>query len=154
MRQVQFSLIVLLIFSCFKTESSKNGIKSKAIKSDQVEVEYVIVQEDYYYNFGKCSMVVLLKNKTTEDQIRKIAYEIRTSGDRKKYDPFFISYYLPGMEIDAGAYATSHFDPDLSVEIYESTLEINPPETDSTEIEELFEKAEQEGTTFRRHPGL
>ena len=32
-----------------------------------------------------------------------------------KFNKVFICLYLPGMEIDAGAWATAHFTPDLTV---------------------------------------
>ena len=119
----------------------------------RVEVECVIQSEDYYPHIGKGSIVVLLRYPTTKEQIRAIAWEIRNAGNRKRYNPFFISYYLPGMEVGAGSYASSHFRPELEVMIYESALENNPPEEDSSRADELFGQAKQEGTTYTVHSG-
>lgn len=34
-----------------------------------------------------------------------------------KYEKSFIAFYLPGMEINAGAYATAHHNPNIKVNI-------------------------------------
>ena len=146
MRVIQIILTCLFIFSFSKTVASNADTKYRVIKNDRIEVEWVIIQEDYY-SFGKGSVVVLLKHKTTKEQIRLTANEIRNTGNRKEYNPFFMSYYLPGMKVNAGSYASSHFDPGLDVKIYETNLELNPPATDSVKIDKLFEQAKSKGST-------
>lgn len=36
----------------------------------------------------------------------------------REFENTFVCYYLPGMEVDAGAFATGHFTPDLEIAIY------------------------------------
>lgn len=39
-----------------------------------------------------------------------------------KYERSFITFYLPKMEINAGAYATAHHNPDMKVNIMQFML--------------------------------
>lgn len=64
----------------------------------------------------KRTIDVRLKRKELEGTLRVIANKLK-SQDARKYDRTFISYYLPGMEVGSGAWATTHFDPDLEVRI-------------------------------------
>jgi hypothetical protein len=70
----------------------------------------------------KCMLTVTLSERISEQQLRRLALELR-SKETKQYDRMFITYYLSGMEIGAGAWATSHFNPDLDVRILGMTAE-------------------------------
>ena len=63
-----------------------------------------------------------MSRKVAEDVLRSIAMELKTR-DSKKYLRTFIGYYLPGMEAGAGAWATTHFDPNLEIWILGLTME-------------------------------
>ena len=61
------------------------------------------------------------------------------NADRKDYERTFIAYYLPGMKVDAGAWATTHFNPDLKIFILGLTTEeeeilVSEPHTASREV--------------------
>ena len=64
----------------------------------------------------KRSLDVRLNKKVPEDVLRRIAQKLKSDGSRE-YDRTFITYYLPGMKVGAGAWATSHFDPALRIQI-------------------------------------
>jgi len=70
----------------------------------------------------KRSLDVRLNKAVSEDTLRAIALKLE-SEDARSYDRTFITYYLPGMEVGSGAWATSHFDPDLEVRILGFTPE-------------------------------
>jgi len=53
---------------------------------------------------------------------RAIALKLR-AGDSREYDRTFIVYYLPGMPVGAGGWATTHFDPTLDVRILGLTVQ-------------------------------
>ena len=55
-----------------------------------------------------------LPNKEDLERFAKRLFSVHKGS---KYDKVFICYYLPGMVKDAGAWATSHFTPDLQVRI-------------------------------------
>ena len=69
----------------------------------------------------KQSLDVLLNRKVHKNVLRAIALELK-SGNPRKYQRTFILYYLPGMKLGAGAWATTHFNPDLEVRIYGLTV--------------------------------
>jgi len=54
--------------------------------------------------------------------LQKLALKLR-QGEPIKYDRIFICYLLPGMTPGAGAWATSHFNPNLEVKIWGTTIE-------------------------------
>jgi len=71
----------------------------------------------------KCSFDVRISQKISEREISVIANKIKKSSPAT--DANFILYYLPCMKINDGAWATSHFNPDLKVEIQDYMLETN-----------------------------
>jgi hypothetical protein len=64
----------------------------------------------------KCSFYIELQEQLSEAQITEIAEEYRKEYD--SYMSLFIFYLLPDMEIGSGAWATSHYTPDLKITIY------------------------------------
>ena len=63
-----------------------------------------------------------LNRKVTEDVLRSIALQLK-SQDPKEYERTFITYYLLDMKLGAGAWATTHFNPDLDIRILGLTAE-------------------------------
>ena len=43
-----------------------------------------------------------------------------------KFERYFVTFYLPGMEVGSGAFATAHHNPDLEVKILEFILMVYP----------------------------
>ncbi len=70
----------------------------------------------------KRSLDVRLSGRTDEARLRDIAMELKAR-DSEDYQRTFIVYYLPGMEVGAGAWATTHFNPKLDVNILGITSE-------------------------------
>ena len=62
----------------------------------------------------KRSLDIRLNRTVSEEVLRAIATKLKNS-DHGTYERTFISYYLPGMKVGSGAWATSHFDPDLEI---------------------------------------
>lgn len=62
----------------------------------------------------KRSLDVRLSKKVSEEELRAIAVELK-SNDSQQYERTFIVYYLPGMTVNAGGWATTHFNPTLDV---------------------------------------
>jgi hypothetical protein len=112
--------------------------------------EHVIIKEDAY-KFGKCSVTVLLKTKISEEQVYQLARYIRNQSGREKYNPLFIEYYLPGMTVGSGAYATSNYNPELEVNVMDFMLMGNPPEKNASKAKAIFDRAKMQGNQFRFH---
>jgi len=84
-------------------------------------VNYTVIEKT---NLGtvKGSIVIRLEKKVTRDLLHKLALNLKKAQPRK-YDRLFIEYYLPGMTPGSGAWATSHFNPNLEVKILGTTIE-------------------------------
>ena len=113
--------------------SSSTASASDAVgESNRVEHETAESQtpEDWSYEITdtsrvpgvKCGIDVRLSRKVTADELRALALKLRKQ-ERGNYQRVFITYLLPGMTPGAGAWATSHFNPDLEVKILGLTIE-------------------------------
>ncbi len=87
----------------------------KAQPSIPADVSYTISETDVLPGV-KRSLTVRLNKKVSEAVLRAIALELR-GRDSRSFDRTFIVYYLPGMDLGAGAWATTHFNPTLDVKI-------------------------------------
>lgn len=67
------------------------------------------------------SLEVRLNRKVSEQTLRAIALKLKAQPPA--YDRTMIFYYLPGMSVGTGAWATTHFTPDLEVRILGLTAE-------------------------------
>ncbi|MCK4998179.1 MAG: hypothetical protein KAS23_01545 [Anaerohalosphaera sp.] len=94
--------------------------KTSSKKEDNQSV-YKIVDSNIMPGI-KRSLDVRLDKKVSEATLKKIAYELKAK-DTRRYERTFICYYLPDMQVGAGAWATTHFDPNLEVKILGLTVE-------------------------------
>ncbi len=85
------------------------------------DVKYSIIKTDVLHNF-KRSLDVRLNRRVTKDVLRSIALKLK-SEDPKNYERTFISYVLPKMVVNSGAWATTHFNPSLEIKILGLTIE-------------------------------
>ncbi len=97
--------------------------KSKTYSNKDVseKISYSIINDQSYTNV-KRSVDVRLKNRITIEQLTSLAHEINNL-NKKSFKRTFILYYLPDMKVDAGAWASTHFNPNLKVEILGATIE-------------------------------
>ena len=101
------------------------------------EVIYTIIDTHILPGI-KRALNVRLSRKVSKDVLHSIALELKNR-DANRYKQTFIAYYLPGMEVGAGAWATTHFNPDLQVRIEGLTLEeaavlVSEPESPSRHV--------------------
>ena len=89
--------------------------KTMATSTIPADVSYEVI-DTYILPGIKRQLDVRLNKKVSEDILRAIALELK-SNDSRQYDRTFICYYLPDMVVDAGAWATTHFDPTLEIRI-------------------------------------
>ncbi len=87
----------------------------------ETEVTYSIINSNIMPGI-KRSLDVRLNRKVSEETLRSIALELKAQ-DPRNYERTFICYYLPDMKVDAGAWATTHFNPNLEVRIQGLTSE-------------------------------
>jgi len=70
---------------------------------------------------GKNQLTVEINKKITVEQIATLADKLFSS--KPKQRRFYIFYQLPGWKTNSGAWATSHFDSDLEIQILGSTAQ-------------------------------
>ena len=85
------------------------------------EVAYSIISDNDYRDVRR-SIDVRLDKKVSAEALGTIARKLKNM-EHKRYERTFIVYYLPYMEVGAGAWATSHFKPELEVRILGLTAE-------------------------------
>lgn len=104
--------ILFLVISCVDLNNSKTD--NNQINNYEIIKKEVVTSE-------KFSIDLRIDKKLSEEEIRKIAEEIKQKNP--KFKRYFICYYLPDMEIDKGAWATSHIDPEISIQFLGATKE-------------------------------
>ncbi len=137
---IHISLILILLSGC-KDHSSPNHSESPTSTTEQAtttkrqptyseqieaipipaDITYKIIDESSLSNI-KRSLNIRLNKKVSEGVLKSIALTLKKS-DPKRYQRTFIVYYLPEMEVDAGGWATTHFNPELKVQILGLTVE-------------------------------
>lgn len=85
------------------------------------DVVYTVVDEQVVPT-EKRSLDIRLNRKVSEGVLRAIALELKVS-ESEPYNRTFIGYYLPDSKVNAGYWATTHFNPDLEVRILGMTAE-------------------------------
>jgi len=94
----------------------------KSMPNDPAEkVTYSIIKSSVLPGI-KRSLDVRLSRKVPKADLHDIALELRAQ-DSRHYERTFICYYLPGMVVGSGAWATTHFNPNLDVRILGMTVE-------------------------------
>jgi len=88
---------------------------------DVNEIDYSIVSETKIPD-KKWSLVIRLGAKISEAELTALANAIRDR-DGQHYENVYMDYLLPGMRDGQGAWATTHFSPDLNVRILGVSLE-------------------------------
>ncbi|MBW2643850.1 MAG: hypothetical protein JRC89_10890 [Deltaproteobacteria bacterium] len=84
-------------------------------------VQYTIIDSSRLLNI-KCSLDIRLQQKVSKEFLKRFALKLRADEPRS-YERMFIVYLLPGMINGAGAWATTHFNPNLNVRILGMTIE-------------------------------
>lgn len=116
MKKLIYILTTILLFSC--GESSTIGkYKKQPLPKD---FTFKIIQDKSNDALEKNQLVIEISEKITIEQIATLADKFYSS--RPKQRRFYIAYLLPSMKNDgSGCWATSHFDPELEIDIIGST---------------------------------
>ena len=79
------------------------------------DVTYTVIDETKVPGI-KRGVEIRLNKHVSEDTLTAIAKEVKAS-DNSTYERTLIAYYLPDMQVGAGCWATTFYDPDLDVRI-------------------------------------
>jgi hypothetical protein len=88
--------------------------------TDKRDFTYSVISESEMKD-QRHTIEVRLSKKISEQDLRSLAMELKKS-EKKSYERTFIMYLLPGMKVGSGAWATTHFNPDLEVHILGLTV--------------------------------
>lgn len=147
--QIRSPLLALIaafaILAC--GESSSQDASALEKSSVPPDLDYEIISEDAYQNERR-SLDVRLSQKVDEDALEALAYRLKEQASGA-FERTFIVYYLSGMEVGAGGWATSHFDPELDVQI------LGVSEEASSQIENIRDQYGQDliGIWENNQPG-
>ena len=109
--------IAMILFASCTVKDNDEPPTETAIPSG---VTYEVIETDTLGTI-KRSVDVRLNQRVSQDTLRALALVIRDQ-DSRDHDRTFITYFLPETENGSGAWATTHFDPDLEVQILGFTV--------------------------------
>jgi len=78
------------------------------------------------YENKRLTVNMVAGRKLSETELKAAAIQIYRENQGAIYARVFILWFLPGMKLDAGAWATTHFQPTLKIDIMDWMLEYNP----------------------------
>lgn len=83
--------------------------------------KFTIIKEDKNEHIKKINIDVRLEKEISKTELKKIGFKIKE--ERPDFNKFWIFYYLPGHKIGNGAWAITHFKPELEIEILGASKE-------------------------------
>ena len=115
-----------------KTENSIDN-SAKLISN----IKYSVIRIDKIPN-EKYSIDIRLEKEYKKSELEEFAYYIKNELIIETYKRIFICYYLPNMKVGHGAWATTHFNPDLEIimtsPFYDDTKEKEKVNLSKTDI--------------------
>ncbi len=120
MKKILSFLFILMLMSC----KEKSNIPE--------DVKWEITKEEPNPGLSKNNIEVTLNKKIDKETLQKIAMEIRQ--DRGEYNKLWIFYYIPNMT-EGMAWATTHFTPNLEINIIGSTESEDAITSKTTDID-------------------
>ena len=130
MKKLVLSLLVVTLISAScenakeqksNTVSDNNTIGSYTKQSLPQDFSYKVIKDESNERLEKNQLTIEINKKLNLQQLATLAEQIYDSKPRQRR--FYIFYLVPGMRIGAGAWAISHFDPELKIEILGSTMD-------------------------------
>ncbi|MCH7702181.1 MAG: hypothetical protein IID37_10880 [Planctomycetes bacterium] len=124
MRHLLTLIITILSLVTIGCDDGQQSATSRGPSSASPKPQTPTIPDDVSYSIIdsttmpgiKRSLDVRLNKKVSERTLRALALKLK-SQDSRNYERTFIVYYLPDMKVGAGAWATTHFDPDLEVRV-------------------------------------
>jgi hypothetical protein len=98
---------------------SNCGPSVAADKAATASPAYTLLKVEPNPALSKVNIEVLLPEKLKEAELRQLALQLKAKYDG--YTKTWIAYYLPGMKPGSGAWATTHFTPELEITILGAT---------------------------------
>lgn len=116
MKQLSLLIASLLLFLISCDSNKIGGYAKESLPSD---FSYKILKDASNPALEKNQLTIEINEKISEGQVATLAEKLFKSKDKQRR--FYIFYLLPGMKDGVSAWAISHFDPDLKIEIMGAT---------------------------------
>ena len=119
MKHLFYIGLFMLIVGCNDTSapvSQQTESHQQSHNTEEKEVVFKILSDEKY-GTEKRTVKVLLDEKATEKQLEQLAYKIQKMNS-ETFKRTFIMYDVKNVELDS-AWATTHFDPNLKVTIWD-----------------------------------
>lgn len=88
---------------------------TRSSDDNQTKVAEFTVEDQEFNKPYKAVFEIRVQDRISEDSILSIASDLRNN--YPGFQKYFISFWLPGMEIGSGAWATCHFTPELELNV-------------------------------------
>lgn len=124
------------LYTPVQSTDSQQADPALATEATPEETQHAYTILNDHASSYKRSVDVRLQKRVTASALETIAHEIKRSGPSAPN--IFIVYYLPGVRPGSGGWATSHFTPDLTVNIQGETAE------ESQEAEQVEKTADRD----------
>ena len=128
--------------------------QTEAVSSNIVagQNQIVGVSEEISFGSSKRSLNVRISEVLDEATLTTIAKQLQS--EKPNFERTYIEYYLPGMDEAAGAWASTHFDPNLKVRIFGLTVveldELNIAPVSSEIVGQWVAQTQQQEISIRR----
>ena len=109
------ALLFLFLAACSSPEGATGQTDADDCTALGERSPYTILRDQTDPVLNKFSVDLQLNEPITEEQLKTNAEIIKC--ENPGFERYFITYFLPGYKLDAGAWAISHFTPDLEVRI-------------------------------------
>ncbi len=120
-----FLFLITLMVSCTRSQNSPDkdpdiSELTQYWKTLENQTVYEITKEKSSSSPGSVRIDVRINKRYSKKQLEEIAIEIKRT--RTQYSMFWIFYHLSTSDPNSDAWATTHFTPELKVEILGSSL--------------------------------
>ncbi|WP_306640833.1 hypothetical protein [Sanyastnella coralliicola] len=127
-------VLILLIVQLYRVESDRQD----EMGGLEDVPSYRIITQSEVHDL-KCTLDIEISERTNYAQLKSIAEEI-IDDLPKDYERIFMLYYLPGMKLGTGAWATTHTQKHIQVEFLGLTLD------EQLEFDQYCESIPKKGT--------
>lgn len=110
------SVLCALLLACSESDTQGNDNSKDTYALGELANSFYL-ERDVYMGPIKRTVEVRLAHKLSPEQLKTVAETIKATATRKT-ERTFIGYTL-GQQQSPGYWATTHYDPDLRVEILE-----------------------------------
>lgn len=85
------------------------------------DVKYTVLSEVKNDSINKVNLDIQLNKKVDEKVLGAIGEKLKSDLKLDNYSKIWIFYYLPNMTVGSGAWASTHFTPNLEIKILGAT---------------------------------